>query len=773
MMNRLVTVLILCGTLPSCGGAKPFVSTFVEKAKPGAASILRSLSKIEPRQERAVVAGVTAEPSELFVWEMDKGLLWRRPVDARSAPRVAGSLVVTHETGGVVARDLESGEELFTVGAQARLVGADGYGETAVIALVTDPEEQSRGIVVGVEQGDIAWEREADFPVGVPAVANGFVILPWATNRLSLLDAKDGEELARLQMKDSVSGHAVVDGGYAYVGQHGIFRVNPRMQGGTKQDAVYHSPVARPMPGQPGLLREAYEPVPPPDHAGHRVDLSWRAGGKDDVIRIEDDTIYLRFYRFVFALDAESDAIRWTYQGKADVSGIAVQPGGIFLADTEGKLLFLSSLGHPVWQQQMELSPVAAHIRPGSLIPQAQEAKGGKSAPEKPAALLAEMPPLQEQLIAAAELDDPRLAGGRAFAVEHLSRFEGADITDRLLRICDNAKAPEPVRHLACDKLAERKLGQKHILTALDRSASFIDDTSPPAAGALARAAAALKLKAASPLLVRHLQDPDTPAAGLQAVIEALATLGYSAAAAPLEKFLNLHHAEPWEQHLAAALKAAIKALAALRGKAADSALKRVAADPMSMEGLRPVAEQTLAALQAPTKPATAGKKAEAEKKDAAPAAAPAEKEDRRPHYLSMGVVDQVLRPADAKLRRCFARDEAKSLRARISMVVHGKGNVERIFVTPTSMQQCVEEVLQKYEFPPTRSRRQQVVYVVQRTKRGRTPAGAPKLKSKRKARKARGKPAGKRSGKPADKPAGKPPQKPSPGAASHPGKKP
>lgn len=750
-MNRSLILIVLCAGLTGCG-AKPFVTTFVEKSRPGAASILESLSEIEPRQERAVVVGVTAEPAELFAWEIQKGLLWRRPIKASSAPRVAGPLVVTHEGDEIVARDLDSGEELFSIGDRARLVGADGYGDTAVIALVTDPEEQSRGIVVGVEEGDIAWEREADFPVGVPLVAEGFVVLPWATNRLSLLDAEDGEELARLRLQDSVSGHAFVDGRSAYVGQHGFFRVDPRLKSGVREDAVYYSPVARPMPGQPGLLREAYEPVPPPDHAGHRVDLSWRAGGKGDTIAIRDDTLYLRFYRFLFALDAESDAIRWIYTGPADLSGVAVQPGGVFLADTEGSLLFLSSLGHPVWREQMELKPVAAHVRPGSLVPQADAAESSKEQAAKAAPPKLEMPPLQEQLIAAAELDDLRLAGGRAFAVEHLSRFEGAEMTGRLIRICDDRKAPEPVRLAACDRMAERTRGQQHILEALGRRASFLSETAPPPTGALGRAAAAMKLHAAAPLLVRHLKDADTPAAELPALIEALAALDYSEAAAPLERFLSLHHAEPWEQHLAAGLGAAIEALVALRGKAADTILKRVAADPMTMKGLGELAERALTSLHTRPPAASAAEKEAAAKKPTPGGKHPGTAADTsRPHYLSMGVVDRVLRRGEGKLRQCFELDEPGSLYARISMVVHGSGEVERVFVTPTAMQQSVEKALQKVEFPPTQSRRQQVVYVLQRVKRGKASTEEdPRLKSRGKKKKQ--KRTGKKPGKPAAK---------------------
>ena len=91
-----------------------------------------------------------------------------------------------------------------------------------------------------------------------------------------------------------------------------------------------------------------------------------------------------------------------------------------------------------------------------------------------------------------------------------------------------------------------------------------------------------------------------------------------------------------------------------------------------------------------------------------------------------MGMVAQVLRPARRALRVCLNKDPSEALTARVSLVVNDKGRVEGIFVTPNTMQQCVEPILRKYDFPSTQTGRQQIVHVI----RGKKPAAAAGCKS-------------------------------------------
>ena len=49
-------------------------------------------------------------------------------------------------------------------------------------------------MLVGFKNGKKEWSNELKLPVGVPAVAKKLVIVPWARNRISLLNAESGDE---------------------------------------------------------------------------------------------------------------------------------------------------------------------------------------------------------------------------------------------------------------------------------------------------------------------------------------------------------------------------------------------------------------------------------------------------------------------------------------------------------------------------------------------------------------------------------------------------
>lgn len=714
MQRNIFTLTLLLG-LVGCVRTAPFPRTFIEDTDPGPEKVLGLIQNAEARNERPIVVGISQAPEHLFAWDFQKGLLWKKPIRALSSPRIAGSMVVIHQKNGIVGYDLKNGRELFSIDENATLVGTDGNDSFVAITLAMEDEEYFRGLLIGVSNDHIVWERELDLPGGVPTVVNDFIVLPWGTNRVSVVSIHDGMEYARWILKDSVAGHAFVDRGSVYVGQHGVFRIAKGFDKGTKADGIYYSPVARPIPGQPGLMRASYEPVPPPEHAEHRVNLNFRMAGKGDKIGFEDGILYLHFYRYLFALDGDSDAILWIYQSKVDIVGSSVQPGGIYLVDNKGQIKFLTAQGVVLWEKRMEVNPMVVHIRQSRSIPPQRENTPATTEQEAPSNTL---PSLQEQLIAAAKLDDARLAGARTFALEHLARFDNSEVTKNLLGICDDSYAPEPVRLTACSKLAEQSRGKKCILEALQRQASFIDNIPPPPMEALANSVKNMKILEAIDLLMNHLQDPATPASALPAILEAIEIVGDKRVAEPVERFLFLHHAEPREQYLQKALVVSMNTLATLKGKQSKNILQKIASDPMSMPGLRKSALKVITRLESP--PEQQEKKDE-NKEQLVPTTTTDKNIkpdiDKRPRYLSMGVVAQVLRPAEQMIRTCMLKAPEKPLSTRISMVVHGNGQIEGIFVAPQSMQSCIEPLIRKYHFPATQTGRQQIAHVVQRSK--------------------------------------------------------
>lgn len=693
--------------LAACGA--PVLPQSLPRPQSEPTDVLISLETVPERNERPVVVGVTGAPAQLFAAELNGKFLWMTPVDARSAPVVAGDVVVMQETNGVVARSLTDGRSLFRIDDGAQLVGADGADDLVVVSVLLEPDSDSRCLLVGARAGHVRWELEIEPLCGVPTLVGASVLAPWGTSRVSILNAATGEERGRVMLKDSVAGHAFVDRQAAYIGQHGLLKVDRKLASGMTAGATFYSPVARPMPGQPGLLRASYEPVPAPDNAGHRVNLNWRVKASGDGLSMEDSTLYLHFYKFVFALDADSDTVRWLYQGDADVVATAVQPGGIYLVDVEGKVLFLDSAGNVKWHAKLVDKPVVAQIRPGRLIPEATPSAPSSPPASSPDNAKAKEPPrsLREQLVGAARLDDPRLATARAFAVEHLSRFDDAVVTGQLSEICADARAPEPVTTLACRKLGQRLTGEREVLAAITASGTAPGVT-PPALGPLADAARGMKLQAAAPLLLPHVDNPQADAEVLASIFAALGALGHRPSTGTIERFLKLYHAEPSEPGLAHALRAALEALAALRGNAALPTLQRIADDPMTMSGLGDATKQTIALIENPPAPA------QAEKPKNESVEAPPKPEPTQPRSLTMAMVARVLDEAEPRLRRCLGNGPDEILSARVAMLVRGTGDIANVLVTPTTLEDCVAPIVREHHFPATQTALQQIVYPIE-----------------------------------------------------------
>jgi outer membrane protein assembly factor BamB len=549
--------------------------------------VLAAIDEAPAREELPVAVGVGGEPSTLFVWDLQRGRkLWERPASVRSAPHVLGSYVVTEEEGRVVARDLETGEERFTYrDEELRLVGGDGEGDRAVIGLSTGSSgDEAYSTVLLARGGELIWAQSVGFAIGSPALRGDYVFVPWMTHSLSVLSGEDGRQLLRLRM-DDVIGHAFVQNGKVYTGQHGVFRLTPSFEYAQRAKAARYAPLARPLPGQPPLLRDGYESPLGADSAVHRVRLAWRVTGEDETVGFEDQTLYFIFYKLVFALSADEDELRWVYHHDSDLVGVAAQPGGLLLADEGGDLLFLSAeSGRQIWGAQTGQSPVVVRFRAANLSPEG-EPEGRPS-------------PLADQLFQAAQMNDPRLPGGRALAIRFLSRIEDGEVTSQLITVCDDGDAPEQVRDAACEALAERSTGGPHVITALRRRAAFLQGEEAPPVGPLARAAERMELRAAVPLLLQHLVDPHTPDDALPPIMQALKNLAGAPAARPIEEFLVLYHADPSSEGLTQALGVAVEALARLRRRGALPTLQALAGDEMTVPSVRARATQAIARLE-------------------------------------------------------------------------------------------------------------------------------------------------------------------------------
>lgn len=705
--------LLLAFAAMGCA-TRSFEPRFQAPPAPRPSVVISELTQGRPRAERPVAVGLSADPMRLIAWDLQAGKLWEQAVDAKSAPLVAADAVVLQEAQGVVVRDLATGAVRCVLDESAALIGVDGEGDQLIVSMALALPNQP-GELALIQGDSVRWRQRLGLPVGVPALFGEYVVVPWATQRLSVLSAADGQELGRYHFKNTVMGHAIVQDGKLYVGQLGLLPVDRELLEQPSLKRVPYAPAKRTLPGQPPLMSDGYVPVPAPDNAVHRLQLSWSVAfgsgapqgaseaspapshAATDVPREPlasvGNLLLLRFYRLVFGLDARSDELRWVRSFEHDVVGAAVLPGGVWLADSSGELRFLDQSGAIRAERALGRELRVLTLRPGPYTPPATFGDTDPSA----------LPALREQLASAAALKDDRIAAARAYAVSMLARFGDAEVTSQLIALCSESDNPEPLRASACSELAGRKSGEGAILEALRRRGSFLEGRSAPPLGPLAQAAAKMQLKAAGPLLASHFEDPATSVRDLVRACEAISALEDRSAAPALERFVRLHHSEPEGSELSEPLAAAMRTLGKLRTPTAKSLLSQVTDDKLTPQKTRDQAKAVLDLLAAPPLEAAPPPP------PAAAAAEAAVQKDTRAYELSAELVRGALAPFAQRLSGCFKSTGDKVRSARAQLVIDGEGTLEAVYVLPSALQACAEPILREAHFPATRMGRQRV----------------------------------------------------------------
>lgn len=706
----MVLALSLCAACAGTHGA--FSPRYGDNDESQLATLIQRLKAAPAKPVPAIAVGVGANGSVIFGYDVEgRRLLWKHPAKPRFSPIVAGGSVVTQEGDSVVGRDLQTGRLRFSVGANGgTLVGADGAGSAVLFSLTTGQGTFAKSRVLLMVDSNKRWTRELNAPVGAPALAGEVALVPWNRQYLSGLRVDDGEEFARLRVRDGVISHAFVIGGQAYAGSaSGIAALTEDTISGGLKKGPHYDPPKEELPGRPEFLRDAYaaQPLAAPDSAQNRIRLVFRPQSDDRSVALADGNLYLMFYRFVFALDQQTLALRWVYAHEADLVGASVSDYGLVLADMRGEVLQLASRsGRIVFREPNALPSLAVEF------PRVLSGLGG-GAGEGPPSETA----VRQQLTAAAQDPDSRLVPMRLLAVKLLAQLDDPEATASLLGLCDDELTTIAVRKAACSLLSNRSLGTEYILAALQRHAKYLDGTTAPPVGALAKAAAAQNEKRAVPLLIAHLEDPATPSQTLGAVVTALGDLGDANAVEPLTDFLRMYHADPVDEHVARALELIPGALTKLIGQGAREPLTKIVDDPLGAELVRDRAEKALAALDEQRKAVEKNPEAEqlAADQAAEKQAAEANKPPPPPQYTSADVIAKTLLPVRDQIQTCIKSAKPDLFQARLSLMVED-GQVLMVSVTPEQLQTCIEPLVRSQNWPrPQISKREQVSYVIKR----------------------------------------------------------
>jgi outer membrane protein assembly factor BamB len=707
------SLLLVFGLCAACAGTHgAFSPRYGDNDEGQLATLIQRLKAAPAKQPPPIAVGVGTNGTVMFGYDLEnRRMLWKQPVKPRFSPIVAGGSAVTQEGDQIVARDLQTGRTRFSIGASgATLVGADGIGSAVLFSVTSGQGTFAKSRVTLMVDSTKRWTRELSAPVGAPALVGEVALVPWNRQYLSGLRVDDGEEFARLRVRDGVISHAFAVGGQAYAGSaSGIAALTEDTISGGLRKGPHYDPPKEELPGRPEFLRDAYAALPlaAPDSAQNRIRLLFRPQTDGNAVALADGNLYLMFYRFVFALDQQTLALKWVYAHEADLVGASVSDYGLVLADMRGEVLQLASRsGRLVFREPNALPSVTVEF------PRALAGLGGGAGEGPPTEA-----EVRKQLTAAAQDPDSRLVPMRLLAVKLLAQLDDPEATASLLGLCDDELTTIAVRKAACSSLSNRTLGTEYILAALQRHAKYLDGTTAPPVGALAKAAAAQNEKRAVPLLVAHLEDPSTPSQTLSAVVTALGDLGDGAAIEPLTDFLRLYHADPVDEHVARALELIPGALTKLEGQAARELLTKIVDDPMAAENVRDRAQKALAELDEQHKAVEKNPEAEqlAAEQAAEKAAAEANKPPPPPQYTSADVIAKTLLPVRDQIQACIKSAKRDLFQARLLLMLED-GQVLMVTVTPEQLQSCIEPLVRSQNFPrPQISKREQVSYIIKR----------------------------------------------------------
>lgn len=702
----LVLVGVGCSSTPAA-----FATHYADNKDADIELILQRINAASAREADTIAVGITAAPTNLYAYDVsDRKLLWRKPINATTAPFLAGELAVVQVANEVVGFDLRTGNKRVSFDLNdMSLKAAAGDGSVAVIVIGRGQGTFAQSTVVLVHNGAVAWRRDVDKLVGVPAVVGSMVLVPWSNQFLSAIDVQSGDEFARVRVNDGVIAHAFRDGEHVYVGSsHGITRVNSSIGSGTLQGAGYFKLPNRDLPGRPMLLSDIYaaSSAPTPDSAQHRIALTWRPTAPDKIrIELQDSNLYLIFYRLVFALNPSDYALRWVYLNAADIVGARAQAHGVAIADEAGRFAFLGAgSGEPLWSADSGARSSVVRLPEGG----SGVNDGGPVLPPDA---------LPGKIMIAALDQDSRLVPARVLAIQQLAALSVAEATADLIELCDSSRVAPSVREEACSLLKGRSIGADHLMEALERHAGFLEGTTSPPVGALAKAAASLNEKRAVGLLVGHLKDPNTRSSDLPSLVSALADLGDAAATEPLTEFLRLYHADAADEYLLRALELVPAALVKLSGPVAQPTLEAVMYDEMGVYAVRDKAREAVDGLNALQ--ASAQKTDEQQQVDQEHTVATEIAADGRskflPRHLSLQLIDEALLPVRDALRDCLTKAPKPTYQARIVLVVED-GKVNMVSVLPAELQACIEPLVRGQAFARTESgQRESLVYTLKR----------------------------------------------------------
>jgi outer membrane protein assembly factor BamB len=593
-----VAAVVLAFGALACGGGQTRLNLFsTDWTDDGGASIDRVWQRIRATAippAADIVVGVAENDRKMIAVSLATGSRWsyEHPLDAR--PVVTGGVVVASGGGEVFALDASSGRLVWRrpTGGLA-LLGAGDDGAVTVVAFRRAGDTGSVLLAV-THDGQMVRQIESEKALGAPAVVAGLAFVPWAGQYVSVIDLANGDETARVTLRQETS-RAWTEGATLWFGGIGYVRFDDRIHDASRGRAATVSVPPRELPGMPKLIPAGTAPLAAEANAEDKTREYAKPTASDSGAALQDGHWYGTYFRIAMGFDSEHSKLAWVHLHDADFIGGAAAAGGLMLCDDRGRVTEFDAGTGAVLGELTLGEPLNGCV----VNVDGQRASG----------TLSEVKPLAGQLAEAVRADDPQLVIVQKLLLRELATVADESATKALV---DAASDPRTSPDLLVDvrtALANRRNGASFMEAALLRHYDFLKDVlRTPPVGPIAQALGAMKEKPAAPLLAAHLLDPADTEDDVKQTAAALAVVAGPSEVPALREFFGMYRATAEDDDMATAVVNIGQALVITGDKAGRAQLEAAATDPTTVAYARDRLGALLSAQPSP--PAEAPKKA-------------------------------------------------------------------------------------------------------------------------------------------------------------------
>jgi outer membrane protein assembly factor BamB len=561
-------------TAASCGGGQTRFNLFsTDWQDDGGVSIERVWQRVGAAAVPAatdVVVGIAGHSDKLIGLPLGGGSKWTFGHRLDSRPVVAGGVIVGSGGGEAFALEASSGRVIWQrPTGDVALLGAGDDGTVTVIAFKQAGPAGTTLLAV-THDGQVVRQIETNKPLGAPAVVGRMAFVPWAGQYVSVVDLANGDETARVTLRDETS-RAWTQGGTLWFGQVGFTRFDEHIRDASKGKASYAPVRVTPLPGTPKLMPDGSIPIPAVANAEDKVRLYARPAATDAGAAVEDGRWYATYFRLAMGFDADAAKLVWVHLHGSDFLGGSAASGGVVLCDEQGKVTTLDARAGGVLSEVDLGEPLKACV----VNIDGQRASGTP----------ADTKPFATQLSDAVLVDDPQLVLAQRLLLKTLAAEEDESGTRALVDLASDPRTSPDLLLDARAALAKRRNGATYMETALGRHYDFLKDVlRPPPVGPIAEALGAMNEKAAAPLLAAHLLDPADTDDDIMRAAAALAVIASPKEAPALRQFFAMYRACASGDDMAAALASAGQALLAVDGAAGRAQVEAAVHDPSTID---------------------------------------------------------------------------------------------------------------------------------------------------------------------------------------------